>query len=137
MELDNSLVDFRDYPIYCIRAALKDQPEYTTTIGLNSLQVRARIGYNIVNKKRWIILETLSGDLLLKQTMLSKNRRIFPNANAKILGYDFYLVLIPYKQNETSTDYLNWSDTYNLTFIINDYELTDIIEKDIVKCRMM
>lgn len=118
----------QDYNFYQVDVSLKDYPNYTTSFNVLGLTIVATFGYNTRMKKRWVRLETPSGELLLSNTFLNVGHRILPSVNMRLLGYNFYITL-----NEISSgDMLQWSNNYKLTFVGTYQENKEDYHKEVL-----
>lgn len=122
-------MSLEDYSVTRMRLILNNEPSYTTYFSVQGVQVVMEVGYNTRNKRRWISLRTVSYDILLQRTFLNGFDRVKVNVNSEILGISFFIVLEPKNLKLISDDYLNWKDNYWLTFVSNDIEYDEEVEK--------
>lgn len=122
-------MSLEDYSVTRMRLILNNEPSYTTYFSVQGVQVVMEVGYNTRNKRRWISLRTVSYDILLQRTFLNGFDRVKVNVNSEILGISFFIVLEPKNLKLISDDYLNWKENYWLTFVSNDIEYDEEVEK--------
>ena len=109
--------------------------KYRTKFNLNGVQVNMSCGYNVVNKCRWIILTSSSGEVLLNQTFLKSGRRCELTLKAQQLNLDYYVALVKKDRTKVTPndyDYINWASDFDLYFYGRDYSVTEQLENNLV-----
>lgn len=107
---------------------------YNTRVSLDSARLIITCGYNNRTKLRWINIETVSGDVLLRNTPLKFGRRCELLPIARDYNLNYYVTLKAKKPlaNNTSSfegyDYLNWSKDFDLCFVGMPY--SSILESE-------
>lgn len=107
-----------------------NQPFYTTQFSLDSVQVTMEVGYDPRYKMRWIILKSLTGVLLLKQTYIKNGRRCELNFNSNLYDLDYYVTVIAKDDHFDfeSIDYLNWADDLEICFVGYRYKFQEELD---------
>ena len=114
-----------DNDTFYISASLSNRYEYNTTFNVMNTPINMRCGYNIRNKKRWVILTDNYDYIILTQTFISEGRKCELNFNANQSNISGYLTLVK-KDNSnripTNYDYANWANDFEILFVTNTQE---------------
>ena len=105
-----------------IYVSVNNEPYYTSTIVVGSVQMKLTCAYNSLNKQRWISLTDSYGNVLLPQTFLKYGRRCELNFNAEMSDLAYYVTLSPKDTTKAryftdDYDYLDWSKDFILCFV--------------------
>lgn len=114
---------FGEYGFNHTTFSVSNDIRYNTRVSLDSTRLIITCGYNNRTKLRWISIETVSGDVLLRNTSLKFGRQceLLPIARDYNLNYFVTLKAKKPLANSTSSfegyDYLNWSKDFDLCFV--------------------
>ena len=127
MMADNllSTLTFIEYNV-----SLSNNPQYTTSCVVNDVRLELFFGYNPRTKERCVIIEDLSANVYLTQTLLKVGRRCELNTLAQINNLDYYVTLKPRKVSVdySEYDYLNWSEDFTLCFMGQSQVQKELLE---------
>ena len=129
---DDSLID--DYITNYVKVTLSDVFNYKTRIRLENNLLVLDVKYNLRNKRRSLSISSVDGEVLLPYTFLDYGRRCELNFNATQIDLNYYVTLSPKSKSfvyDKSYNFLNWSDSFDLCFVGNSFELRERLDKNI------
>lgn len=109
-----------------LRVSLHNDIRYQTRINLDSSNLVLYFGYNVRSKSRWVCVTSSDGTVLLKRSTIVFGRDLDLDCNA--YNKDLYYKIRLEKKSSVSTeatefDYLNWANSFNLTFVGSSYNM--------------
>ena len=129
---DDSLID--DYITNYVKVTLSDVFNYKTRIRLENNLLVLDVKYNLRNKRRSLSISSVDGEVLLPYTFLDYGRRCELNFNATQIDLNYYVTLSPKSKSfvyDKSYNFLNWSDSFDLCFVGNSFDLKERLDKNI------
>ena len=129
---DDFLID--DYTINYTKVTVSNVFNYKTRIRLENNLLVLDVKYNLRNKRRSLSISSIDGDVLLPYTFLDYGRRCELNFNATQIDLYYYVTLLPKSKSfvyDKSYNFLNWSDSFDLCFVGNSFDLKERLDKNI------
>lgn len=109
-----------------LKVSLHNDIRYQTRINLDSSNLVLYFGYNVRSKSRWVCVTSSDGAVLLKRSIIVFGRDLDLDCNSYNKNL-YYKLRLEKKSNvpteATEFDYLNWANSFNLTFVGSSYNM--------------
>lgn len=121
----------RDLETQYIKVNVSNVLNYNSKFSFSGVTFNISCGYNSRNLKRWIILTSDNGDVLLPQTFLKYGRRCELNFMSELYNLKYYVTLRPKDATKLFSDdydYREWQKDFDLCFVGIPYSVKERLD---------